>query len=45
MSSNIFEEAICRKKEADLYEYLLLPWFNKWSITAHELVLQVVSVP
>lgn len=44
MNSSIFEEAICRKKEADLYEYFLSPWFNKWSIIVHELVLQVVSV-
>lgn len=44
MNSNIFEEAICRKKEGDLYECLLSPWFGKWSVVVCELVLQIVSV-
>lgn len=44
MNSNIFEEAICRKTETDLYEYLLSPWFSKCSIILHELFVQVVSV-
>lgn len=44
MNSNIFEEDICRKKEGDLYEYLLSPWFSKWSVMICGLFLQIVSV-